>query len=139
MKNQMMVHFNSVVGDGDLIQSGSLEHHMKQGQILSLAGDPRGCRISCFSGVLWLTQENDPDDHILNHDTEFKVTLPGLIVIEAITDSTIHILPEQRGNQIDDYLHRDLGSVNHPHRGAFDLLQDLSKSTLIISGKGVAL
>jgi hypothetical protein len=56
-------------------------------KIWSLEGDRRGDRISCRNGVLWITQEGDLKDYILEAGRDFWVTKPGSVVVQALADA----------------------------------------------------
>ena len=51
--------------------------------------DPRGARIECVGGALWITQERDPDDHFLEANDALTLDLPGLALIHAQAPSRI--------------------------------------------------
>jgi len=53
----------------------------------SIEGDRRGDVVSCKSGTLWITQEGDLKDYILEAGRDFWVTKPGTIVVQALDDS----------------------------------------------------
>jgi hypothetical protein len=40
-----------------------------------------GREIHCFAGNLWVTVENDPDDHILGPGQRLLIAAPGKVVI----------------------------------------------------------
>ena len=73
---------------------------VKKGQVLRIPATTSGCSISCLAGVLWLTRENDHEDHIITTDTAFVLLGEGLSVMEAITDCVVRITHgecEERG------------------------------------------
>lgn len=55
----------------------------------SIEGDRRGDVISCVGGSLWITQEGDLKDYILEDGNKFWVTKPGTVVVQALGDSKI--------------------------------------------------
>lgn len=56
-------------------------------KLWSIEGDRRGDVISCLSGTLWITQEGDMKDYILETGKDFWVTKPGAIVIQALDNA----------------------------------------------------
>ena len=40
-----------------------------------------GREIHCFAGTLWITVENDPDDHVLAPGQRLLIGAPGKVVI----------------------------------------------------------
>jgi hypothetical protein len=67
--------------------------NMGKGQVFRIPDSARGCTVSCLSGVLWLTRENDPEDYIITTDVPHTVDGRGMHVIEAVTDCTVCISP----------------------------------------------
>jgi len=50
----------------------------------SMDGDRRGDVISCSNGKLWITQEGDLKDYVLEAGKDFWVTKPGMVVVQAL-------------------------------------------------------
>jgi hypothetical protein len=50
-----------------------------------------GLQIGCKRGVVWLTQSDDPHDHILHPGQRFSVTCHGKVVVQALTAATIFL------------------------------------------------
>jgi hypothetical protein len=57
---------------------------LAQHKLWSLEGDRRGDVISCLKGTLWITQEGDLKDYILEAGRDFWVTKPGTVVVQAL-------------------------------------------------------
>ncbi len=53
----------------------------------SIEGDRRGDVIRCKSGTLWITQEGDLKDYIVEPCRDFWVTKPGTVVVQALDDA----------------------------------------------------
>jgi Protein of unknown function (DUF2917) len=70
---------------------------VRKGHVMSIPRASTGCRVSCLSGVLWLTRENDPEDYIITADSDLVIARHGHSVIEAITDCVICITPDMQG------------------------------------------
>ncbi len=58
--------------------------HLEYRQVLTVRGDARGSIIRALGSVLWITQDGDPDDHILNPGEAFVITSPGAVVIQGM-------------------------------------------------------
>jgi hypothetical protein len=56
-------------------------------QLWNLVGDRRGDRISCIRGSLWITQEGDLKDYVLDAGQNFWVARPGTVVVQALQNS----------------------------------------------------
>jgi hypothetical protein len=55
--------------------------------IWSLEGDRRGDVISCLNGTLWITQEKDTRDYVIESGQKFWVTKPGTLIVQALANS----------------------------------------------------
>jgi hypothetical protein len=56
-------------------------------KIWSIEGNRRGDVINCLSGSLWVTQEGDLKDYVLESGKSFWVTKPGSVVVQALDHS----------------------------------------------------
>jgi hypothetical protein len=61
-----------------------LEIELGPREVRRLAGDHRGLHIACASGLLWVTQADDPDDYYLGAAEQFVVTKPGPVVVQGM-------------------------------------------------------
>ncbi len=63
------------------------------GEVVTLEGDRLGYRIICRRGRLWITQENDAADYVLEKDDEFVISKSGAVVIQGVQKSKALIQP----------------------------------------------
>jgi hypothetical protein len=56
-------------------------------KIWTIEGNRNGDVISCKSGILWITQEGDLKDYIVEVGRNFWVTKPGTVIVQALDDS----------------------------------------------------
>ncbi len=56
-------------------------------QMWNIEGDRRGDVISCMSGLMWVTQEGDFKDYIVEAGRSFWVTRRGTVIVQALDDS----------------------------------------------------
>ena len=78
-----------------------------------IEGDRRGDVISCVSGNLWITQEGDRKDYVVENGRNFWVTKPGTVVVQALDDSIIKYSLNEMPNHIEynhQPIHRTLNS-----------------------------
>jgi hypothetical protein len=61
-------------------------HRLCRGELIRLNGNVAGS-ISCREGVLWLTQTDNPGDHLIQAGEAFSIGHPGAILISALEDS----------------------------------------------------
>jgi len=58
-------------------------------KLWTIEGDRRGDVISCLNGTLWITQEGDLKDYVLETGRDFWVTKPGTVVVQALDNSQL--------------------------------------------------
>jgi Protein of unknown function (DUF2917) len=68
-----------------------MEILLQRGEILVFQGERRGCTVQCGDGRLWVTQEGDFRDHLLQRGKLFESALPGRIVVTALSDSRLTV------------------------------------------------
>jgi hypothetical protein len=59
------------------------------GQGWGLKGKRRQQTLFCLTGSVWVTQECDIRDYVLEEGDAFVVTLPGLVLVRALTPARI--------------------------------------------------
>ncbi|HKX94943.1 MAG TPA: DUF2917 domain-containing protein [Methylibium sp.] len=57
---------------------------------LTLA-DRAGDRIDCLRGRLWITQDGDPRDIVLDAGASFELDRPGLAIVSALADARLRL------------------------------------------------
>lgn len=65
-----------------------------KGETMRVTAKNRPIRIECLGGVLWVTQPNDPQDHILRRCEAVTLSGPGQIIIEALPRGKACIIAE---------------------------------------------
>jgi hypothetical protein len=60
---------------------------LKKGQLLKLPNQSLYLRVG--KGKIWITRENDSEDYILLEGSAFESNSHGMILIEALEDSTV--------------------------------------------------
>ncbi|HTN54397.1 MAG TPA: DUF2917 domain-containing protein [Anaeromyxobacter sp.] len=53
-----------------------------------------GLRVRVSSGTVWVTQEADPEDHVLAGPGVFDTRPRGRVVVYALTPATVEVDPE---------------------------------------------
>ena len=62
---------------------------LKAGQVWAIKGRRRRQTVLCLKGRIWLTQENDIQDYVLEEGDAFLITRPGLVMIRALGPACI--------------------------------------------------
>ena len=57
---------------------------LQKGEVWRAEGDLRGEVFQCQKGMLWITQQGDLNDYILNPGERFWVTRPGTVLVESV-------------------------------------------------------
>ncbi len=63
------------------------------GEVITLEGDRSGYQVICQKGRLWITQENDAADYVLEEGEEFVISKSGAVVIQGVQKSKARIQP----------------------------------------------
>ena len=72
----------------ELRNSGSVQ--LADGQTLRVV-DGAGTTVTCKEGTLWVTEENQPRDLVLEAGTRVRLKRAGLTLIQALTPATLSI------------------------------------------------
>lgn len=64
---------------------------LRDRELFSIKKGRRAMKISCRTGVLWLTREGDSADHLIRAGEQLAVPGGGLILISALEDSVFEI------------------------------------------------
>ena len=59
------------------------------GQGWRVKGKRRQQTLFCLQGSIWVTQECDIRDYVLEEGDAFLITLPGLVIVRALTPARI--------------------------------------------------
>jgi hypothetical protein len=70
-------------------------------KLWEIEGDRRGDVIKCMSGTLWVTQEGDMKDYILEPEQDFWVTKPGIVVVQALENAQFKYSLNQLQNHVE--------------------------------------
>ena len=63
--------------------------HLNCGQGWHVRGKRRQQALFCLQGCVWVTQECDIRDYLLDEGDAFLITLPGLVMVRALTRARI--------------------------------------------------
>jgi hypothetical protein len=66
---------------------------LHQGELWPITSDLRGLAIESRQGTLWVTQEGDPKDYILEPGQRLVVTRRGTLVVQAFSDARLRVAP----------------------------------------------
>jgi hypothetical protein len=81
-------------------------------RLWNIDGDRRGDVIRCLYGKLWITQEGDLKDYILEPGQDFWVTKAGTVVVQALNDSKFKFSL----NELPDHIEINQQPVQHGFR-----------------------
>lgn len=62
---------------------------LKAGQVWAIKGRRRRQTLLCLKGRIWVTQENDIQDYVLEKGEAFLVTRPGLVMVQAFKPACV--------------------------------------------------
>jgi hypothetical protein len=69
--------------------------HLKEGELLPVE-DGAGLEVTCLWGVLWITQEGDREDRIIDSGGSFVLDRPGLSVVTAVSGPALLVVQPGR-------------------------------------------
>jgi len=67
--------------------------HVRKDDVERLDGDHRWRMIICREGMVWITQERDWRDYVLEPGDVFVVTQRGQVLVQAIEDARVEVTP----------------------------------------------
>jgi hypothetical protein len=59
--------------------------------------DAAGTRVTTLEGALWITQDSEQGDVILEPGQSFTVARPGLTLVMALTPASLRLFDRRRG------------------------------------------
>jgi hypothetical protein len=74
------------------LDEGQVHLDQEVGAQWQARGDQRGRVIICCRGVVWITQERDVVDYVLQEGEIFIVTLPGLVLVQALEPASVTVV-----------------------------------------------
>ena len=74
------------------LNEGQVHLDLEVGARWQARGDQRWCVIICCRGVVWITQERDVVDYVLQEGEIFIVTLPGLVLVQARESASVTVV-----------------------------------------------
>jgi hypothetical protein len=57
-----------------------------------LLGNHRGDRIDVLTGLIWVTQPGDTEDHLLRRGESFVITHTGTVVAQGMAESALRVV-----------------------------------------------
>lgn len=73
---------------------------LKKGNVLRVSGNRVGQSIRCVNGMIWVTQQGDDRDRLLNDGERYLSNLPRIVLIQALKDAKIKICAEGKERSI---------------------------------------
>jgi hypothetical protein len=71
---------------------GQVQVDMEVGTLWQARGDQRWRVIICRRGVVWITQERDVIDYVLQEGEGFLVSLPSLVLVQALEPASVTVV-----------------------------------------------
>jgi hypothetical protein len=65
---------------------------LRKEEYLVIGGDARSLSILCTAGSLWITQDRDMNDHVLNGGQVFTIDRKGRITLQALQDAQFNMI-----------------------------------------------
>jgi hypothetical protein len=71
---------------------GQVHLDLEVGALWQARGDQRWRVFICRRGVVWITQKRDVVDYVLEEGEMFIVTLPGLVLVQALEPASVTVV-----------------------------------------------
>jgi hypothetical protein len=78
------------------LDEGQVHLNLEIGALWQARGDQRWRAIICRRGAVWITQERDGVDYVLQAGEIFIVTLRGLVLVQALEPASVTVTPSIR-------------------------------------------
>lgn len=78
------------------VDEGQVHLNLEVGALLEARGDQRWRAIVCRRGAVWITQERDGADYVLQAGEIFIVTLRGRVLVQALKPASVTVTPSIR-------------------------------------------
>lgn len=75
-------------------RTGAGEITLKKGDLWKTKRNSLGLYLLCREGIVWITQEGDARDIILQAGEEFRLDRPGLVIVQAFSEAKISVARE---------------------------------------------
>lgn len=63
--------------------------HLKNKEFTTRKNRGEEMHLKCLSGMVWITQPGDPEDHILQANESLKITKKGMTVVQALPEAVV--------------------------------------------------
>jgi len=73
------------------LYEGQVHLDLEVGALWQARGDQRLRVIICCRGAVWITQERDVADYVLQEGEIFIVTLPGMVLVQALKPASVTV------------------------------------------------
>lgn len=67
--------------------------HLQDKDLYRIDGIEPLTTIVCKKGLIWLTQAGDNNDHVLTDGEKFTLDRRGVVLLEALPDALVRIIP----------------------------------------------
>ena len=68
-----------------------MELSLEKNILVTFEGDARDLNLICLDGTVWVTQRNDPKDHIIRTGTSFRGRFKGRVIVMAFSSANLKI------------------------------------------------
>jgi hypothetical protein len=62
---------------------------LRRKEIMRLKNQDERMQLRCLGGIAWITQPGDPEDHVLMANETLDITKKGLVLVQALPETTI--------------------------------------------------
>jgi len=69
------------------------EIQLAKGELWRAVGNNRWRAILCLDGMIWITQDGDPRDHLIAAGEMFLISQAGQVLVQGLTSAQLQVTP----------------------------------------------
>ena len=68
-----------------------MELYLEKNILVTFEGDTKNLNLTCLDGTVWVTQRNDPRDHIIRTGASFRGRFKGRVIVMALSSANLAV------------------------------------------------
>jgi hypothetical protein len=77
----------------------TMELDLTESKTWSSRSSRQGLQVRVKTGTVWVTQESDPEDHVVAAPAVFEAKKHGRVVLYALTPASVEVEPPAHGRR----------------------------------------
>lgn len=89
--NRLLANLERALGRRGADRDGSMDLALEENMTWSTRVHGSPVEVSCLSGIVWVTREGDPEDHVLSEGATFVTSRRGLLAMMAFRHARVRV------------------------------------------------